>query len=170
MATTGDFDVIVVGAGIAGLSCASELKALGVERTLVLEASHHLGGRIHTIRESELAAGWPSGHARWLRRHEPRGRATQPLGAHNYGFEVGAEFIHGPDTVLGKFLRKHVRTQHNGAALARDTCGRSGRRARLLLSPCASLIENCRCVACAVGVRLWLAAMSPCARSVAQRP
>ncbi len=39
--------VTIVGAGLAGLSCARELKAHGVE-SLLLEASGHVGGRVYT--------------------------------------------------------------------------------------------------------------------------
>lgn len=39
--------VTIIGAGLAGLSCARELKAHGVESVL-LEASDHVGGRVHT--------------------------------------------------------------------------------------------------------------------------
>ncbi len=46
-------DVIVVGAGMAGLACASSLKKAGLH-VIVLEASFHMGGRIRTVRESEL--------------------------------------------------------------------------------------------------------------------
>lgn len=104
-----EYDAIVVGAGIAGLACAAALRAHGLEHVLVLEASHHLGGRIRTVREGELAGdGWPGSHNPWLRLHKPAGRPAleAPLGAHNFGFEVGAEFVHGPDTVLGELLRK----------------------------------------------------------------
>jgi phytoene dehydrogenase-like protein len=40
-------DVLVVGAGLAGLACARELSAAGL-RTLVLEASDGVGGRVRT--------------------------------------------------------------------------------------------------------------------------
>ena len=39
--------VVIVGAGLAGLSCALELAAAGV-RSLVLEASEAVGGRVRT--------------------------------------------------------------------------------------------------------------------------
>ena len=47
------YDAIVVGAGLAGLACARMLGAAGA-RVLVLEASHHVGGRLHS---GELRAG-----------------------------------------------------------------------------------------------------------------
>ncbi|MEA2336174.1 MAG: hypothetical protein QOE82_181 [Thermoanaerobaculia bacterium] len=61
-----DFDVIVVGAGAAGLAAARDLSAAG-KRVCVLEARERIGGRIHTIRETGSAL---------------------PI-------ELGAEFIHG---------------------------------------------------------------------------
>ncbi len=39
--------VTIIGAGLAGLSCARELKARGTDSVL-LEASDHVGGRVHT--------------------------------------------------------------------------------------------------------------------------
>lgn len=58
-------DVVVVGAGVAGLAATSELVRAGV-RVRVLEARNRTGGRIHTIRDPSL---------------------PHPL-------ELGAEFVH----------------------------------------------------------------------------
>ncbi len=41
------FDVIIVGAGLAGLSCAQRLERSGVD-FLILEASGRIGGRVKT--------------------------------------------------------------------------------------------------------------------------
>lgn len=64
-------DVIIIGAGAAGLVAAKELTAAG-KRVLVLEASDRAGGRIRTLEDA---------------------RFPEPV-------ELGAEFIHGnfPDT------------------------------------------------------------------------
>lgn len=43
-----DTQVVVVGAGLAGLACARELNKHGVD-TLVLEARNRIGGRVHTV-------------------------------------------------------------------------------------------------------------------------
>ena len=43
-----DFDVIVIGAGLAGLTAAFELNKQG-QRVLVIEKSAQLGGRVHTL-------------------------------------------------------------------------------------------------------------------------
>lgn len=45
-----DFDVIVVGAGLAGLHAAATLETAGA-RVLVLEAQRRVGGRVHSMRQ-----------------------------------------------------------------------------------------------------------------------
>jgi monoamine oxidase len=45
-----DFDVIVVGAGLAGLHAAATLENVGM-RVLVLEAQRRVGGRVHSMRQ-----------------------------------------------------------------------------------------------------------------------
>jgi len=63
-----DFDVIVLGAGAAGLAAACELAAAGL-RCCLLEARERCGGRIHTLRVRgvtlpvELGAEFVHGHA-----------------------------------------------------------------------------------------------------------
>jgi monoamine oxidase len=64
--TEGGADVIVIGAGAAGLAAARRLSAAGL-RVTVLEARDRVGGRVRTLREP----GWP------------------------VRVELGAEFIHG---------------------------------------------------------------------------
>src|ERR1700736_2744414 len=71
-----DCDVIVVGAGMAGLSAASELRALGLD-VLVLEARNRVGGRVDTDYEF----------------------APHPI-------ERGAEFVHGENVVTWELIRK----------------------------------------------------------------
>ena len=70
-------EVIVVGAGIAGLACAARLAEAGVD-TLVLEARSRVGGRIRTFRPAD---GGPA-------------------------LELGAQIVHGDrnpaHTVLGR--------------------------------------------------------------------
>src|SRR5882762_1116394 len=60
------WDVVIIGAGVSGLSAASELRKSGLS-ILILEARDHVGGRAHTRHEPDLSA---------------------PI-------ELGAEFIHG---------------------------------------------------------------------------
>jgi len=69
---TNDADILIIGAGVAGLAAARLLAAAGLAVT-ILEARDRIGGRIHTL-------------------HDPR----SPL-----PIELGAEFIHGrpPETL-----------------------------------------------------------------------
>lgn len=59
------YDVIIVGAGISGLSAASTLKKNGVEKILVLEAADRIGGRVWTEdpwgSKLEMGASWIHG-------------------------------------------------------------------------------------------------------------
>ncbi len=82
-----DYDVVIIGAGAAGLAAASELAAQDVS-VCVLEARDRLGGRIFTHREPdvpipiELGAEFIHGHSQpilhWLHRaNEPIVDATQ---------------------------------------------------------------------------------------------
>jgi monoamine oxidase len=71
-----DFDVVVIGAGAAGLCAAAELSAAGCS-VLVLEARDRIGGRIYT----HSSPGLP------------------------YPIELGAEFIHGEAPVTHQLLR-----------------------------------------------------------------
>ena len=43
------YQVIVIGGGMAGLTACVELKELGVDNFVLVEASDRLGGRINTI-------------------------------------------------------------------------------------------------------------------------
>jgi monoamine oxidase len=71
-----DADVIVIGAGLAGLEAARRLAAAG-RRVVVLEARDRIGGRVHTLREPD----WPV-----------------PI-------EAGAEFVHGRHSATGRAVR-----------------------------------------------------------------
>ena len=73
-----DSKVIIIGAGVAGLSAAVELAHAGVD-ILLLEARDRLGGRIFTS-------------------IDPATRAV---------VELGAEFIHGRPPEIWQLLRKH---------------------------------------------------------------
>jgi monoamine oxidase len=70
-------DVVVIGAGVAGLAAARRLHAEGV-RVRVLEARRRIGGRILTVRDPRVAA---------------------PI-------ELGAEFIHGKAESLTELARE----------------------------------------------------------------
>jgi monoamine oxidase len=71
-------DIIILGAGAAGLSAAVELAQAGLKVT-ILEARDRIGGRIFT-------------------KHDPVCHAP---------VELGAEFIHGRPPEIWKLLRKH---------------------------------------------------------------
>jgi monoamine oxidase len=71
-------DVLVIGAGVAGLTAAEELSKEGV-RVIVLEGRPRIGGRIHTIHSSEP----PDAHA----------------------IELGAEFVHGAKNEVWPFIK-----------------------------------------------------------------
>ena len=66
-----DFDVVVIGAGAAGLAAAAHLSRHR-KSVCILEARERVGGRIHSIR--------------------PRGNA--------FPLELGAEFIHGESPAI----------------------------------------------------------------------
>jgi monoamine oxidase len=74
---TGEWDVAVLGAGLAGLTAARQLAAAG-RRVVVFEASDRVGGRVHSLHEP----GWPA-----------------PI-------EAGAEFVHGESPALRRLLRE----------------------------------------------------------------
>jgi monoamine oxidase len=100
-----DADVVVIGAGMAGLACASALHSAG-RRVIVMEASFHIGGRIRTVREAALNGAeraLPASHGGWMRFHSAT-NSNRPLGVDNFPFEVGGEFVHGTDTPLNHLL------------------------------------------------------------------
>ncbi|MGH7068591.1 MAG: flavin monoamine oxidase family protein [Acetobacteraceae bacterium] len=71
----GEYDVVVVGAGVAGLGAARTLMAAG-QRTIVLEASGRIGGRAWTAYPAALGGEWFDMGAQWLHAAE-----TNPLTA-----------------------------------------------------------------------------------------
>src|SRR5436190_18910576 len=73
---TNDADVIVIGAGAAGLTAAADLSRAGV-RVMILEARDRIGGRIHTLRDPSF---------------------PMPV-------ELGAEYIHGDSSEAFRLAR-----------------------------------------------------------------
>lgn len=78
---TSTTDVVVVGAGVAGLSCALALGTAGL-RVTVVEARDRVGGRVHTVRPTD-----------------------SPLPV-----ELGAEFVHGTPPDLLALVREAALT------------------------------------------------------------
>jgi len=70
-------DVVVIGAGVAGLAAAARLRDRGCD-VVVVEARTRPGGRVHTVRGD----GWPA-----------------PV-------EEGAEFVHGRDPALARIIKR----------------------------------------------------------------
>lgn len=60
-----EFDVVVIGAGVAGLSAAAQLRRHGLS-AVVLEASGRIGGRARTVLETALDGAWFDHGASWL--------------------------------------------------------------------------------------------------------
>jgi len=68
-----DYDVVIIGAGIAGLAAARDLSNLGYE-VLVLESRDRIGGRIFTDWSLEAPFEWGAG---WI--HGPNGNPISAL-------------------------------------------------------------------------------------------
>ena len=86
-------DVVVIGAGMAGLTAASELRSLG-HRPVVLEAQNRVGGRVHTLRNFAPGLYAEAGAMRIPRSH------TLTIGlCERYGLEL-RPFITGNDRGL----------------------------------------------------------------------
>ena len=88
-------DVIVIGAGVAGLTAAAEL-ASDVNSVTLLEASDRIGGRVHTIFPAET----------------------------NGPIELGAEFVHGTPEPFTSFLKeKNIALEEMGGRMLRSENG-----------------------------------------------
>ncbi|MBI5624575.1 MAG: FAD-dependent oxidoreductase [Elusimicrobia bacterium] len=73
------WDALILGGGVAGLSCATALAGAG-RRVLVLEKSPCLGGRARTVRDSETGAAWDNGPHLFAGRCHHLGRFLGRLG------------------------------------------------------------------------------------------
>lgn len=83
-----EFDTIVVGAGVSGLSAARALASQG-QKVVVLEARHRIGGRLHTERldhrVTDLGASWIHGID-----GGPLHKLTRSFGMADVEFTVGS--------------------------------------------------------------------------------
>jgi len=58
------YDVVIIGAGWAGVSAALKLHEKGIDNVKVLEAREYVGGRTYTLRDAwngidvEMGTGW----------------------------------------------------------------------------------------------------------------
>ncbi|MGC8476442.1 MAG: FAD-dependent oxidoreductase, partial [Acetobacteraceae bacterium] len=66
-------EIVIVGAGLAGLGAATALRAAGIP-ALVVEAADRIGGRAHTLTPPELGGAWFDAGAVWFHNAE-----TNPL-------------------------------------------------------------------------------------------
>lgn len=71
-----DYDVAIVGAGLAGLGAAHAARAAG-RRAVVLEAANRIGGRAWTTRPEALGGAWFDMGAVWL--HDAANNPLVPL-------------------------------------------------------------------------------------------
>uniref|UniRef100_A0ACD5UKN0 Uncharacterized protein n=1 Tax=Avena sativa TaxID=4498 RepID=A0ACD5UKN0_AVESA len=65
LVTAGDPKVIIVGAGMSGISAGKRLSEAGITDFVILEATHRIGGRIHNTKFAgvnvEMGANWVEG-------------------------------------------------------------------------------------------------------------
>ncbi|MGF1492614.1 MAG: NAD(P)/FAD-dependent oxidoreductase [Microcoleaceae cyanobacterium] len=111
------FDVAIIGAGIAGLTCAQRLKQSGCT-VVVLEKSRGFGGRLAT-RRVEISQGETPVHLRidhGARYLEPRGKLTQQLIQHLGVKETAAD----SEQVL-KLWTRAIHQLHPGQTLEQMT-------------------------------------------------
>jgi monoamine oxidase len=100
--SAGDPDVLILGAGIAGLAAARSLAERGL-RVLVLEARDRVGGRILSLTTPE-----------------------------NVTVELGAEFVHGRDPELWKLIDEcGAKTVERGGSMLREVPPHDGAPSRL---------------------------------------
>lgn len=86
-----DADVVVVGAGVAGLAAAAALRDQG-RRVIVVEAGPRVGGRAHTVRDARLGGAPVDLGASWfhMAAHNPLVRMAHEAGVRTTQFAPAA--------------------------------------------------------------------------------
>ncbi len=113
--------VIIIGAGVAGLSAANLLRAAGIE-VVIVEARDRIGGRTHTL---ELAGARVDLGAAWIhgRRRNPVAAIADALGLatreHEYTRVRGWDAIEGREISEAELARAETRLRGLYRALAR---------------------------------------------------
>src|SRR5450631_2271955 len=125
---TTDVDVVVVGAGLAGLGAATALRDAG-RRCLVLEASSRTGGRAWTTNPASLGGVWFDMGAVWF--HDAEHNPLVPIAAAAGDRLLRSNEIRTERTYVGNRLMTETEAQsYDGAwdryEAAADTLLRDG--------------------------------------------
>ncbi len=94
-----EIDVVVIGAGVAGLSAATSLRQAGL-RVLVLEASGRIGGRARTVNEPALGGIWFDHGAAWL--HVAESNPLVPIAEAAGEALINSDELRNERTFIGK--------------------------------------------------------------------
>ena len=127
-------DVLVVGAGLAGLSAATRLRGAGLE-VKVLEARERVGGRL--LRRSLGDGHWVDVGGQWMGPTQTRLAAL----AHELGAESFPTYAHGENAIewKGKVKRYRGEIPRINPAVLLDTL-RAQRRIARGMRPIAALL------------------------------
>ena len=106
-ASVADVDVVVIGAGIAGLTAAKTLQDLGYD-VIVLEARNRIGGRLYTDWSLGAPFEWGAG---WI--HSPKGNPISGL-ARAVGAQTFVSYLQ--NKCLSERLVKNLRPNINSWA------------------------------------------------------
>lgn len=94
-----DVDVVVIGAGVAGLGAAAALRAAGLS-ALVIEASGRIGGRAYTAREPALGGVAFDHGAQWL--HAAKTNPLTPVARKAGETLIDTDALRNERTFLGE--------------------------------------------------------------------
>ena len=144
-----DVDVVVVGAGVAGLGAASWLRRAGFSVALI-EATERIGGRAHTIHPPLLGGAMLDAGASWL--HAAERNPLVPI-ARAAGETLGQS---GLDRCYRTFIGDRLATPGELAAYdASEAAFHAAMEARLAHGPDVSLAE----AAAGMGADPWVQTM-----------